>query len=56
MNLKVIAGEIKIPVITVGGIKTYEAADKFFKSSNVSMFGFSRPLLTEPRKVIIALF
>lgn len=48
---EVIAGEIKIPVVTVGGIKTYEAADKFLKSSNVSMFGLSRPLLTEPHLI-----
>lgn len=48
---KIIAEELKIPVITVGGIKTYEAADEILNSSNISMFGLSRPLLTEPHLI-----
>lgn len=48
---KIIAEELKIPVITVGGIKTYEATDKILNSSNISMFGLSRALLTEPHLV-----
>lgn len=48
---KIIAKELKIPIITVGGIKTYEKADEILNSSNISMFGFSRPLLTEPHLI-----
>lgn len=48
---KIIAEELEIPVITVGGIKTYEAANELLNSSNISMFGLSRPLLTEPHLI-----
>ncbi|ADO84654.1 NADH:flavin oxidoreductase [Ilyobacter polytropus] len=48
---EIISEELKIPVITVGGIKTYETADKILNSSNISMFGLSRPLLTEPNLI-----
>lgn len=48
---KIIAKEVEIPIITVGGIKTYEAADEILNSSNISMFGLSRPLLTEPHLI-----
>ncbi len=48
---KVIADECRIPVITVGGIKTYQAATDLLNNSNISMFGISRPLLTEPHLI-----
>lgn len=45
---KVVSKEIKIPVITVGGIKTFEATEDLLNNSNIEMFAISRPLLTEP--------
>lgn len=48
---EIIAEELEIPVITVGGIKTYERAEEILNSSNISMFGLSRPLLTEPHLI-----
>ena len=48
---KIIAEDLKIPVITVGGIKNYKTADEILNSSNISMFGLSRPLLTEPHLI-----
>ncbi len=48
---KVIANEISIPVITVGGIKTFEATENLLNNSNIEMFAISRPLLTEPNLI-----
>lgn len=48
---KIVSKEIDIPVITVGGIKTFEATEELLNNSNIEMFAISRPLLTEPNLV-----
>lgn len=48
---KIVADEIDIPVITVGGIKTFETTEELLNSSNIAMFALSRPLLTEPQLI-----
>lgn len=45
---KALSQEISIPIITVGGLKTFDKVNEIFNSSNIAFFGISRPLLTEP--------
>lgn len=48
---KEISNLVKIPIITVGGIKTFQATIDLLNSSNISMFAISRPLLAEPNLI-----
>ncbi|MGX6592622.1 NADH:flavin oxidoreductase [Cetobacterium ceti] len=48
---KEIAKICQIPIITVGGIKTFEGAQEIIDNSEISMIGISRPLLAEPKLI-----
>lgn len=48
---KVVAEEVKAPVITVGGIKTVDALDAAVRETEIEYFALARPLLTEPELV-----
>jgi len=48
---EIIADQCNVPVITVGGIKNFKTTDELLNSSNIAMFGISRPLLTEPHLI-----
>jgi len=45
---KVISQDVDIPVITVGGLSTPAHIEAMLNETGIEMFGFSRPLLTEP--------
>ena len=45
---KKIAEILKIPVICIGGIKTYEQADYILKNSKIEYIAMSRELLKQP--------
>lgn len=48
---KIIAEDVKVPIITVGGIKTLEVTEKLLNESKIEMFAISRPLLAEPHLI-----
>ena len=50
---KKLAEILKIPVICLGGIKTYEQADYILKNSKIEYIGMSRALMKEPNLVRI---
>lgn len=43
-----LAGEVKAPVILVGGNRSLESMSAILNSSNIEMFSLSRPLIREP--------
>ena len=45
---KNLAEKIGIPVVCVGGIKTYEQADYILNNSNVEYISMARALIKEP--------
>jgi 2,4-dienoyl-CoA reductase-like NADH-dependent reductase (Old Yellow Enzyme family) len=45
---RVFKQELTIPVILVGGIKSYEVAEEILGSGNADYVSFSRPLICEP--------
>ena len=45
---KKIAEILKIPVMCIGGIKTYEQADYILKNSKIEYIAMSRELLKQP--------
>ncbi|QIA65129.1 NADH:flavin oxidoreductase [Vibrio astriarenae] len=47
----VISRDIEIPVITVGGLNDYHAAEDIANRTNIQFFAFSRPLLAEPKLI-----
>ena len=47
-DTKKIAEILKIPVICIGGIKTYEQADNILKNSKIQYVAMSRELLKQP--------
>ena len=49
---KKVAEILKIPVICIGGIKTYEQADYILKNSNIEYIAMSRELLKQPDIVL----
>ena len=49
---KILAEKVKIPVVCVGGIKTYEHADYILKNSNVEYISMARALIKEPDLVL----
>ena len=49
---KILAEKVKIPVVCVGGIKTYEHADYILKNSNVEYISMARALIKQPDLVL----
>ena len=47
-DTKKLAEILKIPVVCIGGIKTYEHADFILKNSKIEYVAMSRTLLKEP--------
>ena len=47
-DTKKIADILKIPIICIGGIKTYEQVDFILKNSNIQYIAMSRELLKQP--------
>ena len=47
-DTKKLAEILKIPVVCIGGIKTYEQADYILKNSNIEYIGIARELLKQP--------
>jgi 2,4-dienoyl-CoA reductase-like NADH-dependent reductase (Old Yellow Enzyme family) len=45
---KIIAAEVKVPVITVGGFRDINNLEKILNETNINYFALSRPLLAEP--------
>ena len=50
-STKKLADILKIPVICIGGIKTYENADYVLKNSNIEYIAMSRALMRDPELV-----
>jgi 2,4-dienoyl-CoA reductase-like NADH-dependent reductase (Old Yellow Enzyme family) len=50
-STKKLADILKIPVICIGGIKTYENADYVLKNSNIEYIAMSRGLMKDPELV-----
>ena len=48
---KKLADILKIPVVCIGGIKTYENADYVLKNSNIEYIGISRALMKDPELI-----
>ena len=48
---KKLADILKIPVVCIGGIKTYENADYVLKNSNIEYIGISRGLMKDPELI-----
>lgn len=48
---EVVSQELTIPVVTVGGLKDFNAIEQLATSSNIQMFALSRPLLSEPKLI-----
>ena len=49
---KNLANKVKIPVVCVGGIKTYEHADFILNNSNVEYISMARALIKEPDLIV----
>ena len=49
---KKLADLVKIPVVCVGGIKTYEHADLIINNSNVEYISMARALIKEPDLIL----
>ena len=45
---RIIKQELSIPVILVGGIKSYEVAEEILERGDADYVSFSRPLICEP--------
>ncbi len=45
---RVLADEVHIPVITVGGLDSLAYIEELYEKTNIAMFSFARPFLCEP--------
>ncbi|KJF89545.1 NADH:flavin oxidoreductase [Photobacterium leiognathi] len=48
---RVISEEVNVPIMTVGGLSDYCAIEALADNTNIALFAFSRPLLTEPQLI-----
>ncbi len=46
-----IAGDVEVPVILVGGLKSFEVIEQLLTDTKIDYFSLARPLLTEPNLV-----
>lgn len=47
----VISQDVKVPIITVGGLGEFNAIESIAENSNIQYFALSRPLLAEPKLI-----
>lgn len=48
---KIIADEVKVPIITVGGFRDINSVNNILNETNIDYFALSRPLLAEPNLI-----